>query len=566
MAQVVSQPTGSRLQELQFLSLDVMEARPQRESGSPRTVSPLHQRSRSCSQIEGLTEEEMRQLQSEIDTLLWGTRLRLPIHGETTSDITEGQLYDFVNIFSKGWLEDGEDLTPMETTQATDVILGIFELRNHPTRFYIPVLVYTDRYIKKRGKVERRYLVPLLFMASILAIKFWSDSGINLRQTSIVCGVDRLALMDFEWKFLSALEYSLFVSEDEALLYRSTGESHTSIQRTTVRHTDNVNPADLLKMKSIYKLALLFLFAAAAFGLRDIRPVTLDAAPLAGKLLNHVAKLEKEPANPFSSGLIGLIRDLVSGNLKSAAHVDAADVQSALSLQQQRALVLVINGQWLTEDHKGQQFISVDEKSKAVRIKPFLPYMNTMASILEKFSPQKFIPFTVSSFANSNNPNAADTYAVFDLHNGYVYIRDDAVGTLDNVSDEDLHKSYQKFSRHVETKAAEHDGSTFSSPIDMFRTFSMPLAEILVNPWVLCLSCMVVLVFIAPLAANYILINLALYVCTALSLTDTTCSALWASAAALVFISLPFMAYGIYTVCGLWQCQHPVTTATKALF
>ncbi|PRP88221.1 hypothetical protein PROFUN_04044 [Planoprotostelium fungivorum] len=213
-----------------FLSLDV-ETRPRRDSMSPRALS-MH-RSRSCSLIEGLTEEEMKQLQSEIDILLWGTRLRLPKKGGT-SDITERELYDFINIFSKGWLASGEeDLTPLETTQARDVVLGIFELRGQPTRFYIPVLVYTDRYIKKRGKVERRCLAPLLFMASILAVKFWSEAGINLKHTSLVCGVDRVALLDFEWKFLAALEYSLFVSEDEALLYRSTGENGVFVQPHT---------------------------------------------------------------------------------------------------------------------------------------------------------------------------------------------------------------------------------------------------------------------------------------------------------------------------------------------
>jgi len=308
-------------------------------------------------------------------------------------------------------------------------------------------------------------------------------------------------------------------------------------------------------MKSFHFLAILAIFAAAV-AIRG--PLTSNAPGV--ELIKSLGRLESEPANPFSSGVLTVMKDLVSGSLKSAVHVEAADVDSALLALQQRALIVVIQGNWLTKDHSGLPFVSVNPNSRATKIIPFLPYMNTMSTLLETFSPQKFIPFTVDTFSKSSNALAADTYVIFDLHNGHVFIREDAVGTIDNIPDETLHESYRKFSRHVQTKAAERGQVPFTSPTEMFEAFGLPLSEVLVNPWVLCAACMFALVFIAPLAANYILINLALYLCTALNLTDNTCTALWSSAVALVFISMPLMAYGIYTVCGLYQCQHPNPT------
>jgi hypothetical protein len=66
---------------------------------------------------------------------------------------------------------------------------------------------------------------------------------------------------------------------------------------------------------------------------------------------------------------------------------------------------------------------------------------------------------------------------VFDLINGYLYIREDIASSLDNVSEDDLHASYRKFTAHVETKAAEHGDAKFEHPVDMV-TFSLKIPSL----------------------------------------------------------------------------------------
>jgi len=312
-------------------------------------------------------------------------------------------------------------------------------------------------------------------------------------------------------------------------------------------------------MKNTYWITIIaLLVASAAVGLK------LNS-PMSSALVAQMGRLQAEPSTPFSTGLLSFLNGLVYGDIKTVTYTTDADVSSALQNLKERSLLVVLSGDWITQDHTGLPFVSVDPKSKLTKLNAFLPYMNTMSSILQKVTPQKLIPFTVSTFAVSDNAFAADTYVIIDLHNGFVYIRDDAAATLDKVPENDLHESYKKFSAHVEARAAEHGDVQFNHPSELFKAFGMPLAHLLINPWVLCTACMLVLVFLAPLAANYILINLALYLCSAFNLTDTTCTALWSSAAALVFVSLPLMAYGIFTVCGLYQCSHQhVTTAAAA--
>jgi len=305
---------------------------------------------------------------------------------------------------------------------------------------------------------------------------------------------------------------------------------------------------------------LALLVASAADGKRPINANVMKS-PMNMQLISQMGRLEAEPKTPFTTGILSFLKGLMSGEIKTAVYVKADNVNSALSGLADKSMMVVIEGDWISQDHTGQNFVSVDEKSKLANIKPYLTYMNTMSALLEKVSPQPLIPFTLSTFPRSSNVIAADTYVVFDLINGYLYLREDIASSLDNVSEQDLHGSYRKFTAHVEAKAAEHGDAKFEHPVDMFNAWGLPLSHLLLNPWVACTVCMVALVFLFPLAANYILINLALYVCTALNLTNTTCTALWASAAALVFVSMPLMAYAIFTVCGLYQCSHQTAAA-----
>jgi len=290
---------------------------------------------------------------------------------------------------------------------------------------------------------------------------------------------------------------------------------------------------------------------------------SLESNIVAEQLLANVRTLEKESPSSFLSKVSELIIGLVNGDIHAAAAFNDTTMAKALAGTKTQNVILILNGNWATQDHGNQPFISVDPKSKlAAKLIPFLGYMNAMSRVLQKFTPQKFIPFTLSTFRSDNAANGY-TFSVVDLTNGYLYINEEAMKSLVNVRDEDLHQSYQKLTRHVKQQAVERGDQEFEDHTELFTAFGLSLEELVLNPWVECLGCMVILVFLAPLLANYVLINLALYLCSALGLTENVCTALWSSAAALVFVALPVIAYGIYTACGLYQCQHPAT-ATKA--
>jgi len=80
----------------------------------------------------------------------------------------------------------------------------------------IPTLIYADKYVQRCGQLgDLRDAFLLLLVSAMVTVKMWEDWGISAGIVEEVIGISRKQLTEMERKFLSALDYSLFLSDEE---------------------------------------------------------------------------------------------------------------------------------------------------------------------------------------------------------------------------------------------------------------------------------------------------------------------------------------------------------------
>jgi len=80
----------------------------------------------------------------------------------------------------------------------------------------VPTLIYADKYVQKCGPVaDMRDAFLLLLISAMVTVKMWEDWGISSGVVEEFVGISRKQLREMERKFLAALDYSLFLSEEE---------------------------------------------------------------------------------------------------------------------------------------------------------------------------------------------------------------------------------------------------------------------------------------------------------------------------------------------------------------
>jgi len=86
----------------------------------------------------------------------------------------------------------------------------------------VPTLIYADKYVEKCGQVgDLRDAFLLLLISSMVTVKMWEDWGISAGVVEEAVGISRKELTLMERRFLSALDYSLFLSDQDIQDFKS---------------------------------------------------------------------------------------------------------------------------------------------------------------------------------------------------------------------------------------------------------------------------------------------------------------------------------------------------------
>lgn len=142
---------------------------------SPRSI--LEKKSKSCSEMLQITREDVDGVKTQMDSFFTGKSIN-----NIEADVGQEELLLLLQIYSEQWLEENEERpTEQETLHTLETMMSTFQMTGSrlSKKVFVPVLVYTDRYVKKRGQIKKSYLMPLLFVACIVTVKFWCDCGVS---------------------------------------------------------------------------------------------------------------------------------------------------------------------------------------------------------------------------------------------------------------------------------------------------------------------------------------------------------------------------------------------------
>jgi len=109
-----------------------------------------------------------------------------------------------------------------------DIIISLLtQLDCAPREFFVPVVLYCDRFIKRHG-IKHNQLFNLLLGSTLLTAKFWGESIlVNNRRIASVFHYRLADLNVIERRFLAGLDYrfSLSKSDVNSFLFEAAQES-----------------------------------------------------------------------------------------------------------------------------------------------------------------------------------------------------------------------------------------------------------------------------------------------------------------------------------------------------
>jgi len=81
--------------------------------------------------------------------------------------------------------------------------------------FFVPMLIYVDRYIEQVGKLGPVHIFDLFFVSTVVTVKFWEDKRITNSTFSKMFSMPTQELNINERNFLTAVDYDLSLTIDQ---------------------------------------------------------------------------------------------------------------------------------------------------------------------------------------------------------------------------------------------------------------------------------------------------------------------------------------------------------------
>lgn len=81
----------------------------------------------------------------------------------------------------------------------------------------LPAVVYANKYIRKtQATYAKHQIFTLLLISTLVTVKYWQDGSVSLTEASRFYGIPKNKIVELEKRFLSTIDYSLYMSPSEA--------------------------------------------------------------------------------------------------------------------------------------------------------------------------------------------------------------------------------------------------------------------------------------------------------------------------------------------------------------
>eukprot|EP01088_Endostelium_zonatum_P011792 TRINITY_DN25952_c0_g1_i1.p1 TRINITY_DN25952_c0_g1~~TRINITY_DN25952_c0_g1_i1.p1 ORF type:complete len:181 (-),score=37.89 TRINITY_DN25952_c0_g1_i1:97-639(-) len=105
----------------------------------------------------------------------------------------------------------------LESMEVLEKFLDYWTLKH----FFVPMLIYVDRYVAQVGKLGPVHIFDILCVACVVTVKVWEDKWITNTTFAKMFAITKEELNINERNFLNALDYDLSVTNEEVLEFLS---------------------------------------------------------------------------------------------------------------------------------------------------------------------------------------------------------------------------------------------------------------------------------------------------------------------------------------------------------
>jgi len=105
------------------------------------------------------------------------------------------------------------------------------------------MLYYCDMYLQKKGCIAVSELLPLLFVSSIITMKFWSEEHVEDMNLAVskLSGIPLSELLRMEVEMLKTIDYNLYIDEKKIKEFKETMKSKYTTSNIKVKYALKTN-------------------------------------------------------------------------------------------------------------------------------------------------------------------------------------------------------------------------------------------------------------------------------------------------------------------------------------
>eukprot|EP01117_Protostelium_nocturnum_P007141 TRINITY_DN2560_c0_g1_i1.p1 TRINITY_DN2560_c0_g1~~TRINITY_DN2560_c0_g1_i1.p1 ORF type:complete len:205 (-),score=54.81 TRINITY_DN2560_c0_g1_i1:595-1209(-) len=145
-----------------------------------------------------------------------------PKKAQLKRDMERQERNEMLQLQFNSWLKPEERRITLDTVdEILSCVKGTIELigRKYSTHFLLPIMLYADKFVKRSGLIEQDHVLNLLLISTVVTVKFWVDTGVDIDVTAYVSGIPKKTISLMERNFLSIIDYALYLTPQEIEKY-----------------------------------------------------------------------------------------------------------------------------------------------------------------------------------------------------------------------------------------------------------------------------------------------------------------------------------------------------------
>eukprot|EP01119_Soliformovum_irregulare_P004421 TRINITY_DN15414_c0_g1_i1.p1 TRINITY_DN15414_c0_g1~~TRINITY_DN15414_c0_g1_i1.p1 ORF type:complete len:196 (+),score=38.29 TRINITY_DN15414_c0_g1_i1:326-913(+) len=154
-------------------------------------------------------------------------------HVRNAEILKKSKREDCIRFTVNGWIKAGQAKLDREMLKTyLDCIKNLIKLMGYrfTKTLLLPTIIYADKFVQSSGLLDSTQIFHLLLISSLVATKFWEDTGADMNLASYISGISKKEICDMERTFLKSIDFALFIDQEDVDEFENRPRGETPLE------------------------------------------------------------------------------------------------------------------------------------------------------------------------------------------------------------------------------------------------------------------------------------------------------------------------------------------------